>query len=359
MPVKKMHLVLVISGHGYGHAAMTAPLINALQREHGPFQVTVKSAVPLAFLQRKLAFPFTHVPDETDFGMVNRDAFEVDLSASLQRYRDFHQDWPTRVRAEMAQLVALKADALLSNIAYLPLAAAARLGLPCAAYSCLNWAEILHAHFPDQPGIYAEMLSAYQAADIFIRSEPAMPMAGLDSISVGPIAESGQRRRDELLQTLGLPQETRLVLATMGGIRTDMDLANWPRIEGLHYLVPDLGDQTRADISAVSTARMGFTDLLRSVDLLLTKPGYGSFTEAALNRTPVLYVERPNWPEHRYLCRWLERHLPCRAITRQQLTAGAFAPEMLDLLQEQVSPEPPAQGLAPAVALLAQHLKLA
>lgn len=357
MSVNKKHLVVSISGHGYGHAAMTAPLINALCQRHPHLRITIKSGVPLAFLQRKLNMPFAYLPADSDVGMANRDAFDVDMAESLERYRDFHQDWPGRVNAEMAQLVDLGADALLSNIAYLPLAAAGRLGLPCAAYGCLNWAEIFHCHFPDEHAIYRQMLAAYRCADVFIRSEPAMPMAGLDTETVGPIAERGRNRRPELLQSLGLPQETKLVLATMGGIRTEMEMANWPGIDGVHYLVPDLILPPRADISALTTARMSFTDLLCSADTLLTKPGYGSFTEAACNRTPVLYAERRNWPEHGYLCRWLKRQIPCRAISRRQLSQGDFGAELIWLLQQSASPEAPPSGLEKAVTAIESHLK--
>jgi UDP:flavonoid glycosyltransferase YjiC (YdhE family) len=358
MPVKEKHLVVVISGHGYGHAAMTAPLVNELYARHPELKITIRSDVALEFLQRKFQMPFVHLPNDSDFGMVNRDAFDVDMEASLLRYRHFHQNWPNRVKTETARLVELGADAILSNIAYLPLAAAGQLGLPCAAYSCLNWAEIFYCHFPEEQAIYKQMLEAYGCADIFIRSEPAMPMEGIDSVTVGPVAEQGHNRRSELLQAFGLPAQTRLVLATMGGIKTEMNMANWPRLDNVHYLVPDLQIQNRDDISALATNDIGFTDILRSVDVLLTKPGYGSFTEAACNRTPVLYVERNNWPEHDYLCRWLEQHLPCRSITRQQLAAGNFATQLGWLLEQTPDPVPPTSGLEQAVALLEAHLKI-
>ena len=49
-------------------------------------------------------------------------------------------------------------------------------------------------------------------------------------------------------------------------------------------------------------------DLIRSCDVLLTKPGYGAFTEAACNGTSVLYVARDDWPEEPWLSRWLVAH---------------------------------------------------
>ncbi len=361
MSMKTKHLVVVISGHGYGHAVMTAPLINALHERHPKLRITLKTDVPKAFLQRKFNMPFGYLPDSSDFGMVMHSAFEVDTVESLEKYKAFHQDWPTRLEAQMAQLKQLEADSLLSNIAYLPLVAAKQLKRPCVAYSCLNWAEIFHHYFANQANadqIYQQMLEAYSGADCIISTEPAMPMAGLMTQRVGPIASQGINRRTALLNLLGLPNSTRLVLATMGGIKTDMNQTNWPEIEDVHYLVLDLPSQDRRDISSLSTSHISFTDILCSVDLLFTKPGYGSFTEAAIHSIPVLYVERKEWPEHIYLTQWLEKYTACRAITQQQLSKGDFISELIDLLAQKNNLEPPASGLPEAIKLTENHLFL-
>lgn len=361
MSFNSKHLVVVISGHGYGHAVMTAPLINALYECYPQLRVTLKTGIPHAFLQHKFDMPFDYLPDSTDFGMVMHSAFEVDINESLKRYQSFHKGWAKRVEKEASELRQLEAGCLISNIAYLPLAAAKQLGLPCVAYSCLNWAEIFHHYFAEQDGadqIYRQMFDAYAETSCFISTEPDMPMAGLATHRVGPIASQGQNRRSELLDQLGLPDDTKLVLATMGGIKTNMSQTTWPEIKGVHYLVPDISSQPRRDISTLSTSNISFTDLLCSADILFTKPGYGSFTEAAMNSIPVLYVERKEWPEHPHLTRWLAQHTACQAISQQQLNSGDFASELLDLLQQNKSFATPASGLPEALRLTGQHLRL-
>ena len=340
---------------------MTAPLINALYQRYPHLKITLRTGVPLAFLQHKLDMPFDYLLDSSDFGMVNKDAFEVDLEMSLQRYQTFHHEWPDKIKQETAQLKALGADYLLSNIAYLPLAAATQIGLPSIAYCCLNWADIFCHYYGHQAStryIHEQMLDAYAGAGCFIRPEPAMPMASLTTNLVGPIATLGRNRRTTILESLGLPATTRLVLAAMGGIRTEMNLANWPEIENVHYLVPDQHVYPRNDISAVSIAGISFTDVLCSVDVLFTKPGYGSFSEAACNGIRVLYVERPTWPEHSHLVEWLQCYTPCRSISRQQLQTGAFSDELVALLHDQTTLTPPVSGLPEALSLLTKYLHL-
>jgi UDP-N-acetylglucosamine:LPS N-acetylglucosamine transferase len=47
--------------------------------------------------------------------------------------------------------------------------------------------------------------------------------------------------------------------------------------------------------------------------------GYGGFVEAAAHGIPVLYVDRPDWPETPHLRDWLERHGNCGAIGEEEL----------------------------------------
>lgn len=361
MSAKAKHLVVFISGHGYGHAAMTAPLINAFHNRYPQVKITLKTGVPLSILHHTFNMQFDYLSDLSDFGMVNNNAFEVDLVESLNKYQTLHKHWTDNIENEITQLKQLEADYLLSSIAYLPLAAAKQLGLPSIAYCCLNWAEIFHHYYANQASanhIYEQMLDAYASANCFIRPEPAMPMAELNTQLVGPIATQGKNRRTQLLQSLGLPDSTKLVLATMGGIKTNMNIDNWPEIKNLHYLVPDQHAHPREDISTVSTAQISFTDILCSVDVLFTKPGYGSFTEAACNRIRVLYVERQEWPEHTYLSRWLERNTACQAISQQQLYSGKFEHELTTLLQRKTTSTAPASGLPEALELLTNHFQL-
>ena len=65
----------------------------------------------------------------------------------------------------------------------------------------------------------------------------------------------------------------------------------------MRWLVPGEWNCRHPDAIASESFGLSFTDLLCSVDAVITKPGYGTFTEAACNGTPVIYQRRKNWPE--------------------------------------------------------------
>ena len=66
---------------------------------------------------------------------------------------------------------------------------------------------------------------------------------------------------------------------------------------------------------------MSFIDMLASCDALVTKPGYGSFVEAAAHAVPVLYLPRADWPETAWLAKWIQQNGQSRVVGEGDLQA--------------------------------------
>lgn len=352
-----MHLFVDISSHGFGHLAITAPVLNALAGVLPDLRLTVRSRLPAARLGQRLLTPFEHIDGASDFGYVMIDALAIDRAATAQAYRQAHLSWEQRVEEETCFLQGVGAQYVLTNVSYLSLAGAARAGIPAASLCSLNWAD-LFAHFygrePWAASIHAQMLAAYRSARAFLRTTPGMPMTALDNtVSVGPIAQLG-RKHD-----LGLGTEVQAVLVAMGGIDHRLPVEDWPRLPQLRWLVPASWGVRHPDAVAWEFFGLSFTDLLRSVDAVVTKPGYGTFTEAACNGTPVLYQRRVDWPEQDCLIDWLQAEGRCREVSESSLQGEGLA-EALAALRAQ----PPEAAVAPtgaeaAAAFLAKELRAA
>jgi len=334
------HIVVSISGHGYGHVAQTAPILNALLERMPQLRLTLRSAVPLDYLRSRILVPFVHLPSEGDIGMVMTSALDIDVEASRAAYSRFHVDWDERIAIEAALLRKIGADMVFSNVGYLPLLGAQRAGIPNAALCSLNWSDIYRRYCGDD-AIAAQIQTAYASADAFLRTTPGMAMSDLSNlIPVAPIAAVGVNRRDELNDNLSLSKEEKLVLVSMGGIASRLPIERWSRIEGVRWLVQADWQVEHPDAIVLESLGMKFGDLLSSCDALLCKPGYGSFAEAACSGTPVLYVNRPDWPEAPALVEWMGQHGACREVTRPQLEDGDFAGELSALISTP-HPAPP------------------
>ena len=313
-------------------------------------RLTVRSGLPAEKLRQRIGVPFAHVAVSSDFGYVMIDATRIDLAASAAAYRDAHADWEARVVGEADFLVRLAPDLMLSNVSYLALAGAARAGIPALALCSLNWADLFAHFFGSQDWaapIHGDMLAAYRSARAFLRVTPGMTMPALaNRRAIGPIAASG-RRHD-----LGLNGD-KAVLIAMGGIAHRLPVEDWPRLPGIRWLLPGDWGCTHPDARAMESFGLGFTDLLCSVDAVVTKPGYGTFSEAACNGTPVIYQLREDWPEQECLIEWLHDNARAREIEAGALQTGDLRGALEALWQQVPRARPAAYGAREAAAAIA------
>lgn len=358
------HLFVDISSHGYGHLAQTAPVLNALLASRS-MRLTIRCGLATAQLQRRIRVPFTHIQEASDFGFVMHDALQLDLAASAARYQIAYADWSQHVASEARLLESLAPDLVLSNISPLPLAGAAQAGIPAIAMCSLNWTEMFAHYYADQnwaAPIQTAMHDAYTSATAFLRLTPGMDMPGLANVhDIGPVSIYADGKahltRSQVANKLKLPEHKRWLLIALGGIAHRLPIEDWPELENVQLLIPaDWNVQSRDDCTAYSDAQIPFADLLPTVDAVLSKPGYGTFVEAASCGLPVLYLQRSDWPESACLEAWLHRHTRAAIIPPEAARNGDIAMALDTLLASAAPPKPAATGIAEALHYLNQAL---
>ena len=358
------HLFVDISSHGYGHLAQSAPVLNALM-DSRPLRLTVRSGLDESHLARRIHHPFTHIHAASDFGFVMLDALNVDMQASAARYRQAYADWPQKVATEAAFLKQLAPDLVLSNVSPLPLAGATAADIPAMSMCSLNWADLFAHYYAGQAWatpIHAAMHHAYASARAFIRFTPGMDMPELANTNVvGPVSahtdSAGHSSREHVASALGLPMHKRWLLLALGGIAHRLPIENWPELPGIQLLVPaDWETAARDDITPYSDTRLPFAELFPHVDVVLSKPGYGTFVEAACCGLPVLYLQRPDWPEAACLEEWLHRNARAAVLAPQDAVSGELQDAIGALLAQPLAPRPKADGMEQTLCLIHHQL---
>ncbi len=351
------HLFAALSGHGFGHLAQAAPVLNALRRRLPTLALTIQSPLPAAVLRSRIEGEFTQLREAADSGLVMANAIDVLAAASRAAYRAFHIDWEARLAREEQRLDELAPQLVFADIPYLPLAAAARRGITAVALCSLNWADIVQACWPDDAELATYcmlMREAYNSAAVFLQPAPSMPMPELrNTEAIGPIALLGRNRRVALNERLGLQGHETLVLASLGGFDLPLPVERWPLAPDVQWVIPAAWGGGRQDFShREQVADLPFIDLLCSCDVLLTKPGYGVFSEAACHGKPVLYIDRPHWPETPWLVRWLAAHGNALLLRREMLASGAVLEPLRMLLAQPRKPALQPTGVAAAADYL-------
>lgn len=357
------HLFVDISGHGLGHLAQTAPVLNALRAARPGLRLTIRSAIPRQRLAQRITGEFVHIQEAADFGFTMANALDVDRSASAARYQACHANWEDKVAAEADRLARLAPDAVLANVAYLPLAGAARAGIAAVALCSLNWADLFHHYFGHEPwgaAIHGQMRAAYESAALFLRITPGMPVAHFGNEAViGPIARqavAAGRSRAELAARLNIPVDHRWVLVGLGGFDFRLPVADWHRPVDIDWLVPAAWGIAAPGIRAFDGPGASYVELMDHADAVITKSGYGAFAEAVLRRQPVIYLRRPDWPEEPWLLAWLHAHGRAGEMSRNEGSGVGPAALLEALWSRPAPPPPPPTGIAEAVAQLRRLL---
>lgn len=357
---QKPRILLSVSGHGFGHLSQASALINALATVTNGFTVEVRSPLPKSVIAGWVTVPFEYTQAEDDIGMCMANALVVDKAASLNAYRQLHLQWDANVNTLAQHLQNTGVSLVLADIAYLPFAAAQSAGIPTIALCSLNWADILTCYFPDQKEWIATACSTYQSADVFIVPKPGMEMPWLtNQRRVGPIGRVGGNYRKAVTQDIDCSEDDYLVLVGMGGIQHSLDLTRWPsELHGkpVHYLVSETHRGQRPDSSVVSDLPFAYADLMACCDLVVTKPGYGMFVEAAGAGIPVLFTQRGQWPDVPSLTAWLQAVGRATQISTEQLDNGHVGEAMEELLDEGKYPGVELSGAREAARIVGDFL---
>lgn len=359
---KHRHLITYVSAHGFGHVGQTAPVAQKLMQRMSGLRLTVVSGVPASKLRERFGPDASILSGDLDVGMRQLNALEVDRQDSWNAYVDFHESWDDRLAREVERLRELKPDLVLANIPYLPLAAAKRAGIPAVAMCSLDWVNIFGHYYgsagPQAAAILDVMLSAYRSAIYFLRLEPALAMPHLDNtITIAPVAESGTNRRAEIIGKIGLRGDEVLVMVSLGGMEFRPPVDEWPEAIGAQLIVPASWKVEHPDVIAFEELDMPFIDALASCDVLVAKPGYGSFVEAARHGLPVLYVERRNWPESDDIISWMTDNGVCARLEPALLNSGRILNPILALLARPKRSVEIPSGADEAAAFLADCLE--
>jgi hypothetical protein len=137
---------------------------------------------------------------------------------------------------------------------------------------------------------------------------------------------------------LGWPADERLVLVSFGGFGLEgFDLDALARLQGYRVVMPDLvradgapavppvpGRMIALDETAMQHAGLRYEDLVRAVDVVVSKPGYGIISECVANDTALVYTSRGDFAEYPVLVAAMPGLLGSAFLDHDDLFAGRW-----------------------------------
>jgi hypothetical protein len=353
-----------ISGHGYGHAAQVVPVLNALGSLVPGLTAILRTTVPASFFRDRLAIPWEHSPGQQDVGCIQDGPLKIDIEATWAAHQHFHDTWDTRLSHEVAAMQAASPALVLADTPYLAIEAGSRAQIPTIVLANFTWDLVLkeYCHASDlwQQQLIQRICLSYAKANMALRIPPA-PNIDIFSnmIDIGPIASPNSPERDRLASTVALTPNERTVLVGFGGIPlTSLPLEQMEQLHPYRFLIDGPVPPGYSRIHSIETLPLSFKTLLASVDIIMTKPGYGTIVEAVALQQPVVYVRRYNFADEPPLVDYLQRHGRGVEMSLKEFKTGRWeaAIRKADETSVPSAAPPPPTGAAQAAAILAPYL---
>lgn len=343
-----MRIAVFVSPHGFGHAARSAALLEALARRRPELRFEIFTSVPRWFFADSLGgrAAFTWHELATDVGLAQRTSVEENLPATVERVGRLVGSLEEQATGIATTLRKLDCRLLVADISPLGLAAAEAAGVPSVLIENFTWDWIYAAYFEREPrlrSLAAALSELFRRATLRIRTEPVCPLpaggAGADQevVAVPPVCRRPTRSREEVRHALGLEGDRPLVLLTMGGVA--WRYASLDRLEAY-------GRADFALLAGVSaTERRGnllllpdrpplpVPDLIAAADVVVGKLGYSTVAEAWSAGTRYAFVPRPLFPESAVLEAFVRRELPWAEVSATELERGEWLDTLGSLLE--------------------------
>lgn len=364
-------IVFYVSGHGFGHASRNIEVINTLLAKQPDLNVIVRTAVAEWLFRRTIIGPFQYQRFDADPGVVQIDSLRLDAEETVRRATRYARDLDRAAREEALVLRGLDADFIVADMPPLGLAAARHARIPVTALGNFTW-DWIYAAYPGGQDAAERIGDVYEATGRALR----LPMWGgfarfREIIDLPFVARHSARDPRDTRRLLGLPVDERLVLVSFGGYGVEgMDLEALSRTEGYRILVstgapfgPERVPLTTAhrrgsllplDEGAMYDSGLFYKDLVRAVDVVVTKPGYGIIAECLANDTALLYTSRGHFAEYDVLVAAMPRFVRSAFIDHDDLFAGRWQAHLDALLAQ---PEPPEKPSANGAEVAARWLE--
>ena len=329
---KKNVIAYYISAHGYGHGVRSCDIIRALNQQCPHLTVEVVSALPPEFLFNRISDVQNRLrAGAFDIGMVQKDSIRVDVPATLIRLERLYDRSEELIEREARYLEQRKVALTICDIPDLPLAAAAKAGIPRMAIGNFGW-DWIYSSFTGRDSrwkrIVNKIRNAYGKTNLLLRLPFSDAMEAFPVIEDIPlVASPGKSRRNEIAGIAGCDTGRKWVLLSFTSLdwsRGALDRVE--KIEGCEFFTVHPLTWDLRNTHTLRREQIPFSDIIASVDAVISKPGFGILSDCIVNRKPLIYAERIDFPEFAVLESAIRKYLKHTHIPASDLYRGNLLP---------------------------------
>lgn len=358
-----INIAFFITSHGFGHAARAAAVMNAIHERWSFVHFDLFTEVPEWFFSESLDAVFTYHRLKTDIGLVQSSPLTMDLPRTIAALDAFLPFQEQQVGELSKTLIERECLLVLCDISPLGISVGQRAGITTILIENFTWDWIYQAYQASFPRFeyHCNLL-----ADIFFTANQRIQAGPVcvpqpASFRVPPIARRPRQTIAETRERLGISNEDRMVLITMGGIperfRSIDKLSHFDAdiqfvIPGPFHDIPLEGEKT-GHVTLLPHASMYYhPDLVQAANAVIGKIGYSTLAEVYHAGVPFGYITRDDFAEAEILTDFVRHHMAGFPVSADAFQAATW----LDTIEELLSMSSPRQKSPDGARIAAKHI---
>lgn len=320
---KTTNICFYISDYGYGHAARDIAVIRKILKDYNA-KIFVKTDGPYWLIEKSLPNT-TAIKTKNDIGLVHReDSITLDRHETEKRLDQWISSWDDYIRKELAFCQSNDIDLILSDIVPQSFIVADELGLQGIGISNFTWHYIFSSIFGKTEAT-TRLEDAYACGDMalilpFNESMSSFKRRTLISLASRETTIS----RSVLRRRCGISEDELLVYIGLGRSLDPSILKGLKDFSGMKFLLSsniDLPINGSIKIPASETETQNYISMC---DLVVSKTGYSTVSEAIKARVPMLLFRRDGFKEDCLIADEVKRLGIGDEISEQSFLDGAW-----------------------------------
>jgi len=326
-----------ISPHGFGHAARASAVMDAVHKIDPSVLFEIFTLVPPWFFQDSVSGISGYHSLLTDIGFVQKSPLCEDTDKTLQTLDEFLPFQADQIADLSGKLQKLKCNIVICDIAPMGIAVAREAHIPSVLVENFTWDWIYERYkelnIDGKVKKHTEYLrNLFESADYHIQAEPICLHKDSDLVTL-PISRKIRTSRQIIRQRLGIPDDKKMVVITMGGIPESYNfLDKLAEYNDIFFVIPGakdtpVGSSLRLEPTTRPLVQVSYLnqlvniillpshsdffhpDLINASDAVVGKVGYSTLAEIYHAGVPFGYILRPSFPESEKLAAFVKKKM--------------------------------------------------
>lgn len=290
-----------ISDYGYGHAARSIGVIREILNQDKDIKVIICASFALEFLRQSLPedkVSFREI--KTDVGYyLNAQSIKPNIEKIDSEYNIFVRDWKDKVHQEYLFLKNNYIALVISDIAPLPFEAASIINIPSVGISNFTW-------YTAYEGLLSpESLNTYKKA--YEKMSHFFKLAGQNERNWGSkvsyfnffARRTNSLKVEEIKNIINPKKNKQVIFFGLGMKINNLDINNLPLWESKDtvFITSSNVNVNKPNVYSIPSDDTESQNYIAASDLVISKAGWGTISEAVVNNIPLLLIDRKELKE--------------------------------------------------------------